>query len=79
VTELVRVKNRSHGGIAALPESALQHLEDWEPVPGPPPATPKPRRDLRRLEAAANAATPAEPEPEPTPKPTSRRHTSEKE
>jgi hypothetical protein len=74
MTGLVRVKNKIHGGVASLPESALQHMESWEQVEGPPPAEPKPRRDLRRLAAAA-----AKSEPEPTPKAGKPSATSEKE
>lgn len=42
--KFVRAKNKVHGGIASLPEQSLQFMPDWEPVDGPPPSRPKPKK-----------------------------------
>lgn len=56
-TKFVRVKNKLHGGVASLPETALSNLPDWEPVAGPLPDRPKPNRATRKPTVAAPAAS----------------------
>jgi hypothetical protein len=57
MAEFVRVKNRVHGGVASLPKAALTSFPDWEPVEGPAPSRPKPKRDLKSQSNAAPAAS----------------------
>lgn len=56
-TKFVRVKNKLHGGVTSLPETALPNLPDWEPVEGPLPDRPKPNRAPRNSTVAAPAAS----------------------
>lgn len=46
MAEFIRVKHRVHGGVASLPEEALGHFPEWEPVDGPLPSRPKPKKEL---------------------------------
>lgn len=62
MSDLVRVKNRVHGGVAALPVSALKALPDWEPVDGPTPERPKPRVELSKPEDPSEADQPSAPD-----------------
>lgn len=58
--QFMRVKSKSHGGVAALPKQAVEdgHFPDWEPVDGPLPEGPKSAVVFPKL------VDPPEPEPE---------------
>ena len=52
--ELVRVRNKDTGAIAAIPEAALPMFFNWEPAPGPPPEKAKPKKKLPAVPAASS-------------------------
>ena len=61
-SNFVRVKHREHGGVASLPESALPHFPEWEPVDGPLPARPKSKKKLPSQQPLAAPAASKETE-----------------
>ena len=58
----IRVKNKLHGGVASLPESALPNFPSWEPVNGPTPSKAKPKRNLPSQSTPAAPAASTETE-----------------
>jgi len=57
MADLVRVRNKNHGGVTSLPESALPNFPNWEPVDGPTPLGPRPKRAIKSQPNAATAAS----------------------
>lgn len=58
MSEFIRIRNKTTGALAAVPEAALPQFYDWEPDPGPPPSQAKPKKNPRRAEASGGPETP---------------------